>query len=223
MARPRKEDARTTIYKVRLNEEESRLLAEAAEYASIPRSEAFRTAMRDYHRTVRHDRQTRGAQPDAPDMCVPCGEGYLNIRAGAIILKNGRFLMVRSGAFDYYYSVGGRIRFGETAEQAVVREVLEETGVKMEIDHLGFVLENYFHGDTPSKMGREIYEIGYYFYMKVPEDFEPVCRSVTEDGQTEYLEWVSPDEPKTIFPDFFRTDLDITDRSIKHRVKDDRV
>ena len=31
----------------------------------------------------------------------------------------------------YLYSVGGRIRMGETAEEAVVREVLEETGVLM--------------------------------------------------------------------------------------------
>ena len=28
------------------------------------------------------------------DMCVPCGDGILNIRAGAIIIKNGKVLMV---------------------------------------------------------------------------------------------------------------------------------
>ena len=160
-------------------------------------------------------------QKEAPDMCVPCGEGVINIRVGAIILKNGRFLMVKSAESDYYYSVGGRIKLGETAEEAVVRETLEETGVRMEIDHLGFIHENYFMGDSPSKLGKVIYELGFYFYMKVPEDFEPVCRSITEDGLTEYLEWVSPDEPRTIFPAFFRTDLDISDRSVKHILKDD--
>ena len=63
------------------------------------------------------------------DMTVPCDEGLINIRVGAIILKNGRFLMVGSDRDDYLYSVGGRIQFGETSEQAVVREVEEETGV----------------------------------------------------------------------------------------------
>ena len=160
---------------------------------------------------------------EAPDMCVPCGEGIINIRVGAIIQKDGCFLMVRNHLSDYFYSVGGRIKFGETAEEAVVREVLEETGVQMEIDHLGFVQENYYIGDYPGKIGKEIYELGFYFYMKVPEDFEPVCGSITEDGQTEFLEWVSPDEPMTIYPEFFRTELDIADRSVKHMVKDDRM
>ena len=123
---------------------------------------------------------------------------------------------------DYFYSVGGRIKFGETAEEAVVREVLEETGVQMEIDHLGFVQENYYIGDYPGKIGKEIYELRVYFYMKVPEDFEPV-REHLRDGQTEFLEWVSPDEPMTIYPDFSGTELDIAKCSVKHMVKDDRI
>ena len=58
------------------------------------------------------------------DMCVVCDDGFLNIRAGAIIMKDGELLMV-SNDRDYLYSVGGRLKFGETAEEAVVREVLE--------------------------------------------------------------------------------------------------
>ena len=54
----------------------------------------------------------------------------MNIRVGALIVKDGRILMVQSG-HDYLYSVGGRIKMGETAEEAIVREVLEETGVRM--------------------------------------------------------------------------------------------
>ena len=32
---------------------------------------------------------------------------------------------------DYYYSIGGGVHMGETAEDAVKREVFEETGVAM--------------------------------------------------------------------------------------------
>ena len=222
MARPKKDNARTITYKVRLNEEENRILTEASAYASSPKSEVFRSALYNYRQSVRKDKEIRDIPPEAPDMSVPCGEGIINIRVGAIILKGTHFLMVRNHLSDYFYSVGGRIKFGETAEEAVLREVFEETGVRLEIDHLGFVQENYFIGDSPANMGKVIYELGYYFYMKVPEDFEPVCDSITEGGQTEYLEWVSPDEPRTIFPEFFRTELDVTDRSVRHKVKDDR-
>ena len=142
-----------------------------------------------------------------PDMTVRCGDGYISLRVGAIIMRDGKFLMVRNDEQDYFYSVGGRIRFGETAEEAVIREVFEETGAKMAVDRLGFVHENYFIGDSRSTLGKLLYETSYYFYMKVPDHFEPVCVSVSNDGAAEYLEWISPDDPRAIFPEFFRTEL----------------
>lgn len=156
------------------------------------------------------------------DMCVACDSGILNIRVGAIIMKNGKLLMVGNDRANYLYSVGGRIKFGETAEEAVVREVLEETGVKMEIDRLGFVHENYFYGDAPSNLGKLIYEISFYFYMKVPCDFAPTGESFTEDNSQEHLKWVSPDDDIKMYPEFFRTELKDPTDSVKHFVKDER-
>ena len=40
------------------------------------------------------------------DMCVACDDGILNIRVGAIIMKDGKILMVGNDR-DYLYSVGG--------------------------------------------------------------------------------------------------------------------
>lgn len=124
------------------------------------------------------------------DICIPCDNGIVNIRVGAIIMKDGKLLMVGNVRSDYLYSVGGRIKFGETAEEAAVREVLEETGVRMEIDRLGFVHENYFYGDAPSNRGKLVYEISFDFYMKVPDDFMPISESFTDDGSEEFLRWV---------------------------------
>lgn len=83
----------------------------------------------------------------ASDCTVAIDNGFINLRVGAIIMKNGKFLMVGNQKDDYLYSVGGRIKFGETAEEAIVREVYEETGRKLEIDRLGFIHENFFYGD----------------------------------------------------------------------------
>jgi len=159
----------------------------------------------------------------AKDMSVQCDDGIINIRVGAIIMKDGKLLMVGNKMHpEYLYSVGGRIKFGETAEEAVVREVLEETGVHMEVDRLGFVHENYFIGDSPAKLGKLIYEISFFFYMKVPEEFEPISNSFTEDGNEESLQWIEPDSNITIYPEFFKTELLQPQMEVKHFVTDNR-
>lgn len=150
------------------------------------------------------------------DLCIPVGDGVVNIRVGAIIMKDGKFLMAGNERFDHLYSVGGRIKFGETAEEAVIREVFEETGVKMEIDRLGFVHENFFRGTTNANDGKVFYEISFFFYMKVPEDFEPVCMSFTEDNDKEFLAWISADEERMFYPEFFRTELTEPVDYVKH-------
>ncbi len=156
------------------------------------------------------------------DMTVPCDEGLINLRVGAIIMKDGKFLMVGNQRADYLYSVGGRIKFGETAEEAIIREVYEETGVKMEIDHLGFVHENYFYGDAPTNLNKLIYEVSFFFYMKVPKDFEPVSESFTEDDSKEFLRWTSSDEEITVYPEFFKKELKNPQMTVKHFVTDER-
>lgn len=155
------------------------------------------------------------------DLCVKIEDGILNIRVGAIIMKDDKFLMVENDMFDYLYSVGGRIKFGETAEEAVVREVFEETGVKMEIDRLGFIHENFFPGDSVVKRGNLVHEISFFFYMKVPKDFEPICYSFTEDGNKERLVWIKADHQKKYYPEFFRTELANPSKEVKHYVTKD--
>ena len=103
-----------------------------------------------------------------------------------------------------------------------MREVWEETGTVMEVDRLAFVEENYFYADTPSKMGKLIYEIGYYFYMKVPQDFSPVCLSSTMDDQKEFLRWVSAEDKIQMFPDFFTYLPRCSDSGVQFFSNDDR-
>lgn len=143
----------------------------------------------------------------ASDLTLNVDGGYVNIRVGAIIIKDGKFLMTGNDKESYLYSVGGRIRFGETAEQAVMREVKEETGVDMKVDRLAFVHENFFTGDFGVTVGKPIYEISLFFTMIVPDDFSPICESQNDDGAHEKLVWVSADTAQKIYPEFFRTEL----------------
>jgi len=154
-------------------------------------------------------------------MSVDCGDGIINLRVGAIIIKNGKFLMVGNDNSDYLYSVGGRIKMGETSEQAVVREVFEETGVRMEIDRLGYVHENYFYSDSPAKSGKTVYEISFFYFMKTPEDFSPASGSFTEEGNVERLVWVDIGSDAKYYPEFFREELKNPSCEIKHFTTND--
>lgn len=157
------------------------------------------------------------------DCTVSIDNGYINLRVGAIIMKNGKFLMVGNQKDDFLYSVGGRIQFGESAEEAVVREVYEETGVRLAVDRLGFIHENFFIGDYGEKKGKLIYEISFFFYMKTPEDFVPVCRSTTDVGAQEHLVWVDSNSKIKYYPVFFRKELLNPVNTVKHIVTDERV
>ena len=156
------------------------------------------------------------------DLTLPAADGFVTLRVGAIIQKDDKFLMVGNEREDYCYSVGGRIQFGETAEEAVRREVFEETGVRLEIDRLGFIHENYFYGDAPYNLGKLIYEVAFFFYMRTPADFEPVCESFDEGGSREKLVWLSADSPIRFYPDFFRTELAHPSDGVRHMVTDER-
>ncbi len=159
-------------------------------------------------------------QNPGPDLCVPCGDGILNIRVGAIIVKDGKALMVKSKFGDYCYSVGGRIKFGETARQAAAREVFEETGVRMTVDRLGYISEVCFYNDNPKDFGKPVYELAFYFYMKVPADFALTSDHIA-DGEERFA-WVTPDDPMTLYPNFIREAITDPKPYVIHDVRDDR-
>ena len=159
----------------------------------------------------------------AQDIFAPVGDGFVNVRVGAIIEKDGKLLMVGNDRVSYCYSVGGRIQIGESAEEAIVREVLEETGCQLPIERLGFIHEDFFWGDSPVTEGKLIYELGFYFYMKTPADFAPHGESLEAEGRGERLVWIDPrTTAQTVYPSFFRTELDKPFTGVRHIVTDER-
>ena len=156
------------------------------------------------------------------DICFPLDGGYVNVRVGAIIQKDGKLLMVANDELRYCYSVGGRIQFGESAEEALRRELREETGYDLEIDRLGFIHEDFFRGDLGKMKDKLIYEIGFYYYVKTPEDFAPRCDVSVEAGSDEHLTWIDPHGDTTLYPTFFRTELDKPCSGVRHFVTDER-
>lgn len=132
------------------------------------------------------------------------GNNRFVYRAGAIIIENGCVLLVTNAAADYYYTVGGGIHFDETAEQAVLREVKEETGVDYEVDRLVFVNEAFFTEECGVHKGKDFHEVAMYFLMKPRGTQEIHSDSYCCDGK-ETLEWVALSKLKSVkvYPEFF--------------------
>ena len=100
------------------------------------------------------------------DCCLTQDNKWFRYRAAAIIIEEGCVLFAGNEKDDYFYSIGGGVHVGETAEDAVRREVLEETGVAYEIDRLAFIHENFFSESSGSLSGLDCHEIAFYFLMK---------------------------------------------------------
>ncbi|RTL11616.1 MAG: NUDIX domain-containing protein [Neisseriaceae bacterium] len=152
---------------------------------------------------------------DNQDLTFKTSTGRFNYRVGAIIIRDGKVLMIQNQSSSCFYSVGGRIKYGESSAQAVIREVFEETGVYLAIDRLGFIHENFF----VERVSNEVFhELSLYYYMIIPEDFAPHCTSTTENGINESLSWLNINtlDNLEVYPTFFKAQLTNQTSAITH-------
>lgn len=149
------------------------------------------------------------------DLTFITENGRFNYRVGAIIIRNNRLLMVKNENAPYYYSVGGRVHLHETAEEAVRREVFEETGLHLEVERLAFVHENLF---TEKFTGERFHELAFFYVMKDVPELDTICLSFDENGNKEFLEWIPLNELKStyLYPEFFKTELEKNAPELRH-------
>lgn len=152
------------------------------------------------------------------DCTFKTDEGKFNFRVGAIIANGRKVLLARNPneKREFYYSVGGRVKFGEALEAAVLRELKEETDIDCEIERMAAIHENFFTDDD----GVKFHEISIFFLIKPNERLMNIKNGhLTNDGpNSEYLEWIDLDNlnGKTIYPEFYK-DMDFNSiTEIKH-------
>lgn len=148
---------------------------------------------------------------------------WFRYRAAAIIVENNCVLFAGNELEDYYYSIGGGVHIGETAEDAVKREVLEETGVSYEIDHLAVIHENFFDENNGTLAGLDCHEISLYFLMK-PRGTQELNSNSTTFGVKENMYWIPIEEldKYKAFPSFMKEYLSKEHIGIEHIITDER-
>lgn len=146
-------------------------------------------------------------------------------RAAAIIVENESILFASNQNDDYLYSVGGAVHMGETAHDAVLREVFEETGVHYEIDHLAVIHENFFNENNGTLKGLDYHEISFYYLMKPRGTQELHDNSYSSFGVKEKMRWIPIKnlEKYKAFPSFLKEYLSVEHCGIKHIITDTRT
>ena len=148
---------------------------------------------------------------------------WFRYRAAAIIIEDGCMLFIGNENENYYYSVGGGVHIGEKAEDACLREVFEETGVRYEIDRLCVIHENFFNENTGTLKGLDCHEICFYYLLKPRGTKELKSNSYTH-GVKEEMYWIPLKDIKKYkaFPSFITDYLQGDMQGIKHIITDER-
>jgi len=84
------------------------------------------------------------------DLTIKLQDTTLNIRVAVIMETNNGFIFEKSKN-GYYFTIGGRVKLGETSLETAKREIKEETGLDINNFKLISVLEN-FYGDNENKV-----------------------------------------------------------------------
>lgn len=143
------------------------------------------------------------------DISFRVNNDKFNYRVCAIIISNGKILAMHDERSPYFYLPGGRVKIGETVEQAVIREVQEELSVTPKIVRPLWLNQAFFKEDVDKL---NYHEICIYFLMDI-SDTNLLDRgekfSINENVHTHDFEWLEFDRLKNeyFYPIFLKENI----------------
>ena len=96
------------------------------------------------------------------DITFTTEEGRFNYRVCAVLLDGSRILAMHDENSPYFYLPGGRVKMGERAEDAVLREVREELGIEARILRPLWLSQSFFNEDVTKV---DFHELCLYFLL----------------------------------------------------------
>jgi ADP-ribose pyrophosphatase YjhB (NUDIX family) len=116
-------------------------------------------------------------------------DGSVEVAVGAVVRRGDEILLVRRGrgaGVGRWSLPGGRVEFGETLVAAVAREVVEETGLEIEVGHfVGWV----------ERMGNEPFAYHYVILDFAATASDPQAALVPGDDAADAAWFACADRP----------------------------
>ncbi|MFA6520414.1 MAG: NUDIX domain-containing protein [Candidatus Paceibacterota bacterium] len=121
-------------------------------------------------------------------------ENEIQIKCRAVILHEGKLLTVKHPHDKSFAALpGGHLEYGEDVKECLIREIIEELGVKPDVGRL-FYINTYLQSDNKQY-------IEFFFEVKNGMDYlniEKLPRSHAHEIAE--IVWVSPDDDIRILP-----------------------
>jgi len=143
-------------------------------------------------------------------------------RVAGIALEVDRVLLLRTEKDDFWFLPGGRVELLELSQDALIREMQEELEVKVHVERLVWVVENFFEYE-----GRSYHELALYFLMSFPPDSRLYEKNEAfvgdEDGLKLIFRWhpLGKLEEIPLYPTFLRKRLNSIPQITEHIVHTD--
>ena len=143
------------------------------------------------------------------DISFTSGNDKFNYRVCAMIISDRKILAMHDDRSPYYYLPGGRVKIGETAEKAVIREVQEELGVTLKIVRPLWLNQAFFTEDVDNL---HYHELCIYFLMDIA-DTDLLTRgkqfTSNEGHRIHNFEWLEFDrlQDEYFYPLFLKKDI----------------
>lgn len=143
------------------------------------------------------------------DISFISGNDKFNYRVCAMIISGNKILAMHDERSPYYFLPGGRVKIGETAEDAVIREVQEELGIVPKITRALWLNQAFFKEDVDNL---NYHELCIYFLMDI-SDTALLLRGekfTTNEGDlTHTFEWLEFNRLKNeyFYPSFLKNDI----------------
>ncbi|MGC8832448.1 MAG: NUDIX hydrolase [Armatimonadota bacterium] len=129
-------------------------------------------------------------------------KNHIRVRAVAVVPRRSTILFLRHSHQDpereYWVLPGGGVNPGESAVDAVLRELREEAGLRAHVEKLLYVT------DRPNGVPGP--EIAFYFLCRTTEEPTPGAELLTREGYKDEFVFANPAEVAKLrlFPPFLR-------------------
>ena len=151
------------------------------------------------------------------DLCFEFDNKFFVYRVGALIIRKNKLLMATNPNVTFHYTIGGRLLFGETTEEGVLREIYEEIGLKLEIERLAYINECFYR---IGKQKIKAHEIAFYYFIKDNPALDNIEMEYKDGSYNNTLKWfdIADLNKEHIYPEFLQYELLKPQNEIKHIV-----